>query len=148
MALPKCILLDWQMPVMNGMAFLQALRSEFGPDGPAVIFCTAENERSHATLAIEAGRTRLHRETFRHRHPSPDVCCLGPALKHEYAASLLDPARVVLCDDSAIVRAALGRILQAVPGIRVVARTANGQSAIEAVQQRRRHQRVGRRIAA
>ncbi len=54
-----------------------------------------------------------------------------------HAASLLDPARVVLCDDSAIVRAALGRILQTAPGIRVVARTANGQAAIDAVQQRR-----------
>jgi two-component system chemotaxis response regulator CheB len=46
-------------------------------------------------------------------------------------------ARVVICDDSAIVRAALMRILDNTPGIHVVARTSNGQAAIDAVQQRR-----------
>lgn len=50
--------------------------------------------------------------------------------------SLNDPARVVICDDSAIVRAALSRILHEVPEIRVVARVSNGQTAIEAVRQR------------
>ena len=54
-AMPRVILLDWNMPVMNGIDFLRALRAEFGPDDPAVIFCTTENEVSCIEQAIEAG---------------------------------------------------------------------------------------------
>ena len=53
--LPRCVLLDWNMPVMNGLTFLKALRSEFGADGPLVIFCTTENEVGHMASAIESG---------------------------------------------------------------------------------------------
>ncbi|MCB4821819.1 chemotaxis-specific protein-glutamate methyltransferase CheB [Roseicella aerolata] len=43
------------------------------------------------------------------------------------------PVRVMLCDDSATVRAALARLLEADPGIRIVARVANGQEAVTAL---------------
>ena len=53
--LPRCVLLDSNMPVMNGITFLRALRAEFGADGPVVVFCTTENEIGHMTAAIESG---------------------------------------------------------------------------------------------
>jgi two-component system chemotaxis response regulator CheY len=53
--LPDCVLLDWNMPVMDGLAFLQAVREEFGPDNPPVVFCTTENDMSHIALALENG---------------------------------------------------------------------------------------------
>ena len=40
-------------------------------------------------------------------------------------------ARVMVCDDSAVIRAAIARILEADPAVRVVARVANGQAAID-----------------
>jgi two-component system, chemotaxis family, protein-glutamate methylesterase/glutaminase len=40
------------------------------------------------------------------------------------------PVRVMLCDDSATVRAALARVLEADPGIRVVARAGDGRQAV------------------
>ena len=55
MALPRCVLLDWNMPVMNGLAFLRALRAEFGAEEPKVVFCTTENERGHMAAALESG---------------------------------------------------------------------------------------------
>lgn len=44
------------------------------------------------------------------------------------------PIRAVICDDSAIVRAAIARVLDADPDIQVVARPGNGHQAIEAIE--------------
>jgi two-component system chemotaxis response regulator CheB len=40
-------------------------------------------------------------------------------------------ARVMVCDDSAVIRGAISRILESDPGVRVIARVANGQAAID-----------------
>ena len=42
------------------------------------------------------------------------------------------PVRVMLCDDSLTVRAAFGRILEADPGLRIVARAGDGRAALAA----------------
>jgi two-component system chemotaxis response regulator CheY len=53
--LPDCVLLDWNMPVMDGLTFLRQLRREFGPDNPLVVFCTTENDLAHIEQAIMNG---------------------------------------------------------------------------------------------
>ena len=45
-------------------------------------------------------------------------------------------ARVMICDDSAVIRGALGRMLESDPQIRVVARVVNGAQAVEEVRRR------------
>lgn len=54
-SMPDCVLLDWNMPVMDGITFLRHLRREFGPDQPPVVFCTTENDMTHIEMAITAG---------------------------------------------------------------------------------------------
>jgi two-component system chemotaxis response regulator CheY len=54
-ALPDCVLLDWNMPVMNGIEFLKSLRAEFGADNPPVMFCTTETDMAFIEQAIEHG---------------------------------------------------------------------------------------------
>jgi two-component system, chemotaxis family, chemotaxis protein CheY len=53
--MPDCVLLDWNMPGVDGISFLRNLRSEFGPEKPPVVFCTTENDMSHIEQAIMAG---------------------------------------------------------------------------------------------
>lgn len=54
-SMPDAILLDWNMPVMNGLDFLIALRAEEGGKKPVVVFCTTENDMSNITQALRAG---------------------------------------------------------------------------------------------
>lgn len=53
--MPDVVLLDWNMPVMNGLDFLKTLRRTPGGDAPIVVFCTTENDLSHISAAINAG---------------------------------------------------------------------------------------------
>ncbi|HEY0648677.1 response regulator [Phenylobacterium sp.] len=53
--MPDVILLDWQMPVMDGLQFLKRLRSEPGGDGPKVVFCSVENDLDKIREALDAG---------------------------------------------------------------------------------------------
>jgi two-component system chemotaxis response regulator CheY len=62
--MPNCVLLDWNMPVMNGIDFLRQLRREFGPDQPPVVFCTTENEISVIEQAIESGAQEFIMKPF------------------------------------------------------------------------------------
>jgi two-component system chemotaxis response regulator CheY len=62
--LPDFILLDWNMPVMDGITFLRALRHEFGPDLPVVIFCTTENDLAHIETAIASGAQEFIMKPF------------------------------------------------------------------------------------
>lgn len=48
------VLLDWNMPVMSGMEFLQQLQATQA-SRPKVIFCTTENGLGHIKAALEAG---------------------------------------------------------------------------------------------
>ena len=63
-AMPDAVLLDWNMPVMDGIEFLVALRREAGGEMPKVIFCTTENDADHITRAINAGANEYIMKPF------------------------------------------------------------------------------------
>jgi two-component system chemotaxis response regulator CheY len=62
--MPDVILLDWNMPVMNGFDFLVKLRAADGGAKPVVVFCTTENDLSHIQAAIEAGANEYIMKPF------------------------------------------------------------------------------------
>ncbi len=61
---PDLILLDWHMPVMEGLEFLKLLRAMPDGDKPKVIFCTTESDMTHIMKAIECGANEYVMKPF------------------------------------------------------------------------------------
>lgn len=54
-AMPQVVLLDWQMPVMDGLTFLRRLRELPGGMAPKVVFCSVETRADRIAEALSAG---------------------------------------------------------------------------------------------
>lgn len=61
---PQIILLDWNMPVMNGLEFLQEFRKNQDYNAVKVIFCTTENDIVKIMTAMEAGANEYIMKPF------------------------------------------------------------------------------------
>ena len=62
--MPHAVLLDWNMPIKNGLEFLLELRAIKDVDQPTVVFCTTENDMAHIQEAIEAGANEYIMKPF------------------------------------------------------------------------------------
>jgi two-component system chemotaxis response regulator CheY len=62
--MPDVVLLDWNMPVMDGLGFLKALRASEGGAQPVVVFCTTENDLARIQEAIGAGANEYIMKPF------------------------------------------------------------------------------------
>ena len=63
-AMPDCVLLDWNMPVMNGHRVPQGVAGRVRPGRPAVVFCTTETDMSFIEQAIEYGAQEFIMKPF------------------------------------------------------------------------------------
>jgi two-component system chemotaxis response regulator CheY len=62
--MPDAVLLDWNMPVMDGYEFLKRLRQMQGGGDPKVVFCTTENDVAHIARALHAGANEYIMKPF------------------------------------------------------------------------------------
>ena len=62
--LPDAILLDWNMPKMDGYEVLRNLRRLPDGDRPKVVFCTTENDVAHIARALHAGANEYIMKPF------------------------------------------------------------------------------------
>ena len=63
-SMPDAVLLDWNMPVMNGPEFVTALRQMPGGQSPVVVFCSTENDMEHITDALTRGANEYIMKPF------------------------------------------------------------------------------------
>jgi two-component system chemotaxis response regulator CheY len=62
--MPNVVLLDWNMPVMDGLEFLKSLRRMDGGREPVVIFCTTETDVDHIQRALANGANEYLMKPF------------------------------------------------------------------------------------
>lgn len=62
--MPDLIMLDWNMPNMNGLEFLLALRAMPTGGTPKVVMCTTENDMSHIMQAMQSGASEYIMKPF------------------------------------------------------------------------------------
>jgi len=58
------VLLDWNMPVMDGLTFLKTLREASLERQPVVVMCTTENDMSRIVEAMQAGANEYVMKPF------------------------------------------------------------------------------------
>jgi two-component system chemotaxis response regulator CheY len=63
-SMPDGILLDWNMPLMNGIDFLRQLRLEPGGEAPVVVFCTVESDPARIAEALDCGAAEYIMKPF------------------------------------------------------------------------------------
>jgi len=61
---PEVVLLDWNMPVMNGLEFLLAFRQFKEYADSVVVFCTTENDIGKIQQAISSGANEYIMKPF------------------------------------------------------------------------------------
>ena len=75
-ASPDLAVVDWNMPVMNGLEFVQAVRAIPSLDGMRIIMVTTE-AASMAALALEAGANGYVTKPFTAEKLGADLVRLG-----------------------------------------------------------------------
>jgi two-component system chemotaxis response regulator CheY len=61
---PDLILVDWNMPIMNGLEFVQALRADAAFAGVPLMMVTTENDSAHVAQALQAGANEFLMKPF------------------------------------------------------------------------------------
>jgi two-component system chemotaxis response regulator CheY len=60
----ELVLVDWNMPVMNGLEFIQALRAERAYDSVCIMMVTTETESEQVSKALNAGANEYLMKPF------------------------------------------------------------------------------------
>ena len=61
---PDLALVDWNMPEMNGLEFVQAVRAQIAYEGMRLVMVTTETELARLTDALEAGASEYIMKPF------------------------------------------------------------------------------------
>jgi two-component system, chemotaxis family, chemotaxis protein CheY len=64
MARADLVMVDWNMPVMDGLAFVRAVRTEIGYAALPMMMVTTNTDRAHVSEALEAGANEYIMKPF------------------------------------------------------------------------------------
>jgi two-component system chemotaxis response regulator CheY len=61
---PDLVTVDWEMPEMDGLAFVRAVRAEYPGENLPLIMVTTANDLDHVSAALEAGANEYLMKPF------------------------------------------------------------------------------------
>jgi two-component system chemotaxis response regulator CheY len=74
---PDLILVDWNMPEMNGLEFVQAIRADAAFSDVRLMMVTTEHDAAQVTRALEAGADEYLMKPFTHQSMEEKLLLLG-----------------------------------------------------------------------
>jgi two-component system chemotaxis response regulator CheY len=74
---PDLILVDWNMPEMNGLEFVQAVRADAAYSDVRLMMVTTEHEGAQVARALEAGADEYLMKPFTHQSMEEKLLLLG-----------------------------------------------------------------------
>lgn len=74
---PEIAFVDWNMPEMTGIEFVQNVRKEPRYDTMLIVMVTSENEMSNVTQALEAGANEYLMKPFTKEGLAEKIALLG-----------------------------------------------------------------------
>lgn len=156
-SLPDVVTVNWNMPVMDGVAFLKAVRQDPRYRELKVIMISVETKPDKITAAKQIGAddylvkpldldtlaAALQRVGLALPQPAPSAMAdgsnsTGPSDREaprQDATRFRRACKVLVVDDSAVIRRTLTAVLNEDPEIRVVATAADGRIALETLAQ-------------
>ena len=75
-SMPTLLLLDWEMPELDGIGVAKALRAEQGYD-LKILFCSTHNDLRHIQEALEAGSDEYVMKPFDSSILEDKLRCVG-----------------------------------------------------------------------
>ncbi len=73
-------LVDWNMPVMNGLDFVRALRARKEYDGVKLMMVTTENDAAHIEAALSAGANEFVMKPFTYEVLEEKIALLNESM--------------------------------------------------------------------
>lgn len=78
---PALVLVDWNLPVMNGLEFIRSVRADSAYDAVPLVMVTTETEISQISLALESGANEYVMKPFTQEVLQGKLELLGMPLK-------------------------------------------------------------------
>jgi two-component system chemotaxis response regulator CheB len=128
---PDVVTVNWQMPVMDGLALVRRLRRDPARRGLKLLMVSSEQDRDRIEEALAAGVDGYLAKPYSPQELARRLSELGLLQPAPTGGTLeAPPIRVLLCDDSATIRSILSSTLGREADIEVVATAANGEDCL------------------
>ena len=124
-------LMDWNMPVMDGLEMLRGLRAE-GFANVKVMMVTTEAENDFILRALDAGADEYLMKPFDRGRAYGEAGVCWNWWRSEPMPSG-GPKRILIVDDSAVMRSLLRKVVSSDPGLYVAGTASDGASALSSV---------------
>ena len=128
---PGVVLVDWNMPEMTGIEFVDAVRQPPYLSTARIVMVTTETEVPQIAQALEAGADEYVMKPFTKESIFEKLQLLGNRDLSRVAQALpVAVTRVLVVDDSVVVRRVVTRAFANEPAVEVVGTARNGRDAL------------------